>query len=408
MTLRSSRRVFFAVLAAVSMTACGSSGSSAPATASTSTSTSKSGQIDQPTVINLYPNQSASSAPLLTVMVTAVGNVPVKMPLGFDTGSAGVTLYAQTIFPASMVNSSGFIFSAGQTSLTYNGITVTNVQGTRSYGTVNQTIEYGNLGFTQITFGDAQGTLTTEVMPVFLFYSITDTQGRGFSPPAWQGWFGVASTNGTIDVPAAVEPPGGFDACSQQTATSCYVVSAMKYVDYGTGLNAGFKLSPATIQTCDIATTGNCTPAPMLTVGLNADAESGFSTTPLTCPPNGYVGPADIAGYAVCQKTIPNTTFTTSGAATGTFVDGVVFDCGTGYVYLSTPTASSFPAAVSPGSTVTVMTPSGFNYSYTAADSGSATTVVSPGGNGNSIVGIQYFTTNSFLIDLTSNIDGWK
>lgn len=65
-------------------------------------------------------------------MVTQVGTVPVNMPLGFDTGSAGVTLYAQSIFAASMVTTSGFIFPAGQTSMTYNGITVTNLQGTRS------------------------------------------------------------------------------------------------------------------------------------------------------------------------------------------------------------------------------------------------------------------------------------
>ena len=341
-------------------------------------------------------------------MVTSVGTVPVTMPLGFDTGSAGVTLYAESIFPSSMVTSAGFIFPAGQTSITYNGITVTNLQGTRGYGTLNQTVEYGNLGFAQLTFGDAQGQLTTEAMPIFLFYSIQYTTGQGFSPPGWQGWFGVASTNGTIDVAGSVEPPGGFAACTEQTTTSCYVVSAIKYMNYGDQVSAGFMLSPAAIQNCDITTPGSCSPAPMLTVGLNASVESGFSTTPLVCPPNGYLGPPVIAGYPVCQKNIPNVTIAASGASVGSFTGDAFFDTGTAYIYLSTPTGSSFPAVVPPGTTVAVTPPSGFNYSYTVAATGTATTVVDAGGNGNSIIGVQYFTTNSFLLDFTSSITGWK
>jgi hypothetical protein len=395
----------FVGLIAVCLTACGSSGS---APTSGGPPPPPGSAVTQPTTLNLYPNQSSSQAALLTVMVTAVGTAPVSMPLGFDTGSAGVTLYAESIFPSSMVSSSGFVFAAGQTSITYDGITITNLQGTRSYGTLNQTVEYGNLGFAQLTFGDAQGQLTTEVMPVFLFYSLEDLTGNPYSPPGWQGWFGVASTNGTIDVAGAVEPPDGFAACSTQTTTSCYVVSVMKYMDYGDQVNAGFALSPAAIQTCDITTAGNCNPAPMLTVGLNANVESGFSTTPLVCPPNGYVGPPEIAGYPVCQKNIPNVTIAASGASVGSFTGDAFFDTGTPYIYLSTPTGDSFPAVVVPGSTVTVTPPSGFNYSYTAADAGTANTVVDAGGDGNSIIGVQYFTTNSFLLDFTSGIEGWK
>jgi hypothetical protein len=362
------------------------------------------GAITQPTTLNLYPNQGSNQAPLLTVMVTAVGTNSVSMPLGFDTGSAGVTLYAESIFPSSMVSSSGFVFPAGQTSITYNGITVTNLQGTRSYGTLNQTIENGNLGFATVTIGDTAGQLTTQSMPIFLFYSIQTVTGHPYSPPSWQGWFGVASTNGTIDVPGAVEPPDGFSACTQQTTTSCYVVSAVKYFSYGSEVNGGFLLNPAAIQTCDITTAGSCNPAPMLTVGLNATVESGFSTTPLVCPPNGYVGPPEIAGYPVCQKNIPNTTVAASG---GSFTGDAFFDTGTPYFYFSTPSGSSFPSVVPSGTTVTVTPPSGFSYSYTAG-TGTANTVVDAGGDGNSIVGIQYFTTNSFLLDFTSSITGWK
>jgi hypothetical protein len=103
-------------------------------------------------------------------------------------------------------------------------------------------------------------------------------------------------------------------------------------------------LSPAAIQTCDITTPGSCSPVPMLTVGLNPALESGFSTTTLTCPPSGYIGPPVIAGYPVCQKNIPGITVAASGASVGTFSGDATFDTGTAYQYFSTPTGSSFQA----------------------------------------------------------------
>jgi hypothetical protein len=56
---------------------------------------------------------------------------------------------------------------------------------------------------------------------------------------------------------------------------------------------------------------------------------------------------------------------------------------------------------------VSLTMPSGFNYSYTAG-TGTANTVVDAGGDGNSIIGVQYFTTNYFLLDFTSSLVGWK
>jgi hypothetical protein len=59
------------------------------------------------------------------------------------------------------------------------------------------------------------------------------------------------------------------------------VVSAQKYLDYGDSVSAGFMLSPAPIQTCDISSAGSCAPAPMLTIGLTSAMKAGFSTVPL-------------------------------------------------------------------------------------------------------------------------------
>jgi hypothetical protein len=360
-----------------------------------------------PTVINLYPHQSSVESPLFTVMVTSVGGVAVSMPLGFDSGSAGVTLYAQSIFPASMVSPSGFAFPAGATSITYNGITVTNVQGTRSYGTVNKTIEHGNLGFATLTFGDSAGQVTTKSMPVFLFYSVDYVSGNGYKVPTWQGWFGVAATSGAIEVAGSVEPATGYGACTESSTSTCFVTSAMKYIDYGNQVNAGFMLSPTpSFPTCDITAPGSCPPQGVLTVGVDASIEPSFSTSALTCPPAGYTGPAELAGYPVCQKFIDNVMIAVSGPSTGSYTAYASFDTGTAYQYLSTPANSAFPGFVEPGSTVTLTMPSGFSYSYSAG-SGIADTLVAAG-DGNSIVGVQYFTTNYLLLDFTSGIIGWK
>jgi hypothetical protein len=397
-----------AALLAVSIAACGGGGSgSAPSTVTVPPATPVTTVIAQPLTLNLYPNQPAGGVPLLSLMATAVGSVPVNMPLGFDTGSAGVTLNALSIFPSSMVSSAGFVFPAGATTLSYNGITVTNLQGTRSYGTLTRTVEYGNLGFAQLTLGDAQGTVTTELMPVFLFYSVDDPSGGAFTAPQWQGWFGVSATADAIEVGGAA-PGNASVGCTPQSSTTCYTVSGMKFIDYGPSVDAGFLLNPAPIQTCSVAASGSCSAAPMLTIGLTAGLESAFSTMDLVCPPNGYIGPPQIAGYPVCQQNVANLTFTATGASSGTFTGYATFDTGTPYMYFSTPAGSTFPSVVEPGSNIAISTTSGFSYAYVADADRTSQTVVDSGAGGNSIVGLQYFTTNSWMIDFTAGLEGWK
>jgi hypothetical protein len=113
----------------------------------------------------------------------------------FDTGSAGITINALSIFPSSMVTSSGFVFPPGETSITYQGITVTDQQGTHGYGGGSTATTYtGNIGYATVTFGDGQGALTTQVMPVFLYYEVTATaSGEVVSEAPQQGIFGVRS-----------------------------------------------------------------------------------------------------------------------------------------------------------------------------------------------------------------------
>jgi hypothetical protein len=294
--------------------------------------------------------------------------------------------------------------------MTYNGITVTNQHGTRSYGTTDLRAQNGNIGWTTLTFGGAQGRLVTGVMPVFLYYSITDVAtGQPLEVPSFQqGVFGVASTSGTIVLPNSVEPTGGYPACATDTDGTCYVVSALKYLKYENSVSAGFMLSPAQIQTCDITAPGSCAPAPMLTVGLDPALKEGFSTVALPCPPNGYVGPASIAGYKVCQKAIDDTTVMVSGATIGTIMGGAVFDTGTANMQIATPGGSSFPSTVAVGSSVLVTTPSGYTFSYVATASDPLATIVDADFSGATVIGIGFFTTNAFFIDFVAGEEGWK
>jgi hypothetical protein len=344
-------------------------------------------------------------------MVTAVGTTTVGMPLAFDTGSAGITLYAPDIFPSSMVSSGGFAFAAGQTSISYNGITVTNQSGTRRYGsaTTGRT-QTGNIGYAAVTFGGSGSGLVTAVTPVFLYYLVTENStGQPVPTPHQRGWFGVNDAPNLITVPGSTEPAAGYPACAPETSGSCYVVSVLKYLSYAAGVNAGFMLSPSPLQSCDIAMAGSCTPTQTLTIGLDDSVETGFSKLKLNCPPNNYLGPDNIDGYAVCQMGIPDTTVSVSGTASEVLTGTVLFDSGTPSMVLNVPTGAAFPAAVPSGSSVMVETASGFSFSYTAGSGSEVTnTIVQPNSTAESIIGIGYFTTNSFFIDFVSSTEGWK
>jgi hypothetical protein len=397
---------FAAALLLVELYACGGSNSSGSAPPR------PSGILQRPTPINLYPSTSSADGNRLFIMVTAVGTIAVNMPLAFDTGSAGVTLYAPDIFPSSMVSSSGFVFPPGQTSISYNGITVTNQVGIRKYGsTATGRSQTGNIGFATVAFGDSGGTLVTDVMPVFLYYLITvNSTGETVPPPAGQrGWFGVNGGAGLIAVAESVEPASGYPECALDSSESCYVAGIFKYLHYAAGVNAGFALSPSVLQSCEITVAGSCTAAHSLTVGLDDSVETSFSTVKLVCPPMGYLGPETINGYAVCQAGIADSTVTVSGSESGIVAGMVLFDSGTPSMVLNVPAGTAFPAAVPAGTSVVVGTPSGFTYSYTAGSGSQATTTtVQPDSTAESVIGVGYFTTNSFFVDFTSGTAAWK
>jgi hypothetical protein len=106
---------------------------------------------------------------------------------------------------------------------------------------------------------------------------------------------------------------------------------------------------------------------------------------------------------------IPDTTVTVSGAVSGVLAGTVLFDSGTPSMLLNVPAGAAFPASVPSGSSVMVATPSGFTFSYTGGSGSEVTnTIVQLDSTAESIVGIGYFTTNSFFVDFTSGTEGWK
>lgn len=363
--------------------------------------------VSAPVVLNLYPvDQEPNNPARLFIFVTAVGSQAVQMPLAFDTGSSGIALNALAIFPSALVNASGFVFSPGETVATYENVTVTNQQGTRSYGGTNGHTLIGNIGYATVTFGDSLGSLTTQVMPVFLYFAIKSNVNGVLVPmPTQDGWFGVNDAPNLITTGTGTAP---YPACSRMSTGDCYVASVLKYLNY-TNVRAGFTLSPLQVQGCDITSQGSCTPTAALTVGLDDALESTFSMANLPCPPPTYTGPSEINGYTVCQEYVPGTMISTTGAASGSFTGGVIFDSGTPDFVFNVPSGASFPAAIPAGSSFQVTTPNGFMYSAEAGTDLFAVNVTQASATtAGSVVGLGYFATNSLLMDFANGTQGWR
>ena len=332
----------------------------------------------------------------------------MHLPVAFDTGSAGLTLYAPGVFPPDIVSASGFVFPAGQDTLTYNGITVTSQVASRAYGGSNGRTQTGNIGYATITFGDGAGALTTTTMPVLFYYAITETAtGAAVEPGLQQGWFGVDAGPGTITVPGSVAPAAGYPVCTPDTTGTCRVTSVLKYLSYGTGIDAGFALSPVTLQACDLSSSGSCLPAAALTVGLDSHTLSGYTPLNLTCPPPGYTGPDTIQGFAVCAAYTPGTTITASAPDAGSVTTGVLFDTGTPWFTINLPAGSAFPGAIDAGTAVDIALPGGYRYDYTAG-TGLYQVIVATDTTPYSVAGLAYFTGHAFYIDYAAGTLGWR
>ena len=418
-------RILVSLLAAYFLSACGGSSTQAPAPVPPPPSPSV---LEAPTVINLYPDGSSSDGTRLFVFVTAVGSVTFNapLPLAFDTGSSGMTLFAPNAFPSMATACSvavptgcGFTFPPGQHSITFDNVTVTDVRATRCYGGASGHAQTGNIGFATVTFGDAAGVLTTGVMPVLFFYKITansanpnqcDDSGAVVNVPPQQGWFGVnAQADGVVV--GGILATSSSPSCTNGGQVTCIVASVLDYLQYAGGMDAGFLLTHQALQLCSIDS-GTCMAAPMLTLGLTPTQTAGFESMALNCS-----SAPSLEGLPDCSANIPAAGVTVSAAdgsnATTYAGTPTLFDSGTPDMILAPPSGVTVPTGagtnvIADDQKVLITLTNGYDFSYSTALDGVDETVVNATAGGRNIVGIGFFQNHDFYIDFTAGSEGWR
>jgi hypothetical protein len=347
------------------------------------------------------------------------------LPLAFDTGSSGMTLFAPSAFPdmatacsVDVPTGCGFTFPAGQHSIAFDNVIVTDLQATRCYGGATGHAQTGNVGFASVTFGDAAGVLTTGIMPILFYYKITanstnpnqcDDSGAVLNAPPQRGWFGV-NTQADGVVVGGILATGQSPLCAQGSSSTCLVVSVFNFLQYANMLDAGFLLTHEALQSCSISS-GTCLAEPMLTVGLTSAQTAGLTSMPLLCPST-----TPLVGFPNCAANIANS-MTTVTAADGsnatTFGTPTLFDSGTPNMILAPPAGVTLPTTAGTNvlegnEKVLITLPTGYEFSYLTTTSGTDETIVNVTGTGRNIVGIDFFQNHDFYIDLTTSAEGWR
>ena len=360
------------------------------------------------------------------MFLTAAGSLSFNapLPLAFDTGSSGMTLFAPNAFPGmatacsvDMPTGCGFTFPAGQHSITFDNVTITDVQATRCYGGASGHAQTGNIGFASVTFGDAAGTLTTSVMPILFYYKVTannpprcdDTGAIQNASRIQQGWFGV-NTQADGVVVGGILATSQSPLCANGGSSTCRAVSVFNYLQYANELDAGFFLTHQALQPCSI-NSGTCLPEPMLTIGLTSVQTAGLASVPLGCP-----GTTPLAGFPDCSANIANSVITVSAAdgsnSTSYPNAAILFDSGTADMILTPPSGVALPTTggtnvIEDNEKVLIVVPTGYEFSYLTTPAGTDETILNAAGIGTNIVGIDFFQNHDFYIDYTTSTEGW-
>lgn len=327
-----------------------------------------------PTTLGLYETDS-SIYKLLFIAITKVGTTSIDNGLVFDTGSGGMVIDADGLVPASMITAKGFTFTGDSTVV--NGITITSQTSMVEYGSDSASITkvYGNLAYANVTVGDQNGNVVINRVPFLLYYKGVNNDGT--TAPAHE--FDIFGVSPEYDI---------------TFANGAFITSPFSAFTPGTGLTKGFKM--AALGTNNFSFDG--TYEPVLTLGLTAadiSASSGFATTPLNFHFNaGYI-PIVPATIVYNNKTVSTQ---------------VLFDTGTEpYSYIEDPAAGAL-SLLPTNSTVNVSTTSGFNYSYTVTNTDNLTYIENPNTSGANvtILGLEFFLTNEYMLDYTNNKLGVK
>jgi len=323
--------------------------------------------------IGLYEYSSGVNRRVF-VNITTVGNNTGSYPSVFDTGSTGMTMDATGLIPAAMITANGITVPGD--SVVVNGITITSKTSTITYGGVGgMTVEYGNLAYTTVTVGDANGSITTGRIPIFLYYKAVDGTTKQNLPAHSNDVFGVGSgvsfTNSTI-------------------------ASPLSYFTLPANVSSGFKLAMFDIN--KFSTTNLTYVAGLVTIGLTPNDlnSSGFVMHPLSNYTQGGYLPYISGTINYNGTTVPAT---------------LLFDTGTpSTTILENPSATSNTSSLASSSTVSITTPQGFTYQYTVSSSYNLTDVekTSFSQDIRSIFSIDFFTSNEYLLDYTHHQMGLK
>ncbi|HEX7910785.1 MAG TPA: hypothetical protein VF534_22200 [Paraburkholderia sp.] len=383
--------------------------------------------ISSPTAIGIYPVATASDGySHAYVPVTMVGNSKVSIDAVLDTGSSGVVLNALDLFPSSVVTADGFvglnppIFPAPLQTITYNGITVTNIvlettlndEGAGFnvgwFGAVTNPpaiFAIGNLGFAQVSFGSA-GQITTSVIPILLVYQVS-VQGVVASPDTvTSNIFGVNPSltamyqHGSHIVSVAV--------CNNApiASSACGLLSPLRSLTYASTVDPGYVLQPFTLQNCTPGTSGSCSAVPSLQVGVTPAVTAGFTAVALSCsqlPPG-----ASAPSVKICSQVVSPSTVAFAGGSTSTA--SVIVNTGNSGMMMGTVNLTGFPATISAGTPISVTMGPAFNYSFTAGTGNFATTLTPQllAGGELTDIGIGFFATHAMFVDYQAGTEGWK
>jgi hypothetical protein len=386
--------------------------------------------ISSPTAVGIYAVATAPDGySRAYVPVTMVGNNPVSINATLDTASAGVVLNAFDVVPSSLVSIKGFNFPAGQSTITYNGITVTNNLMTTYLNGVGAGIDFGlgpmfaaystngppiaatgNLAYAQVSFGPA-GAVTTAVIPILLVYRVsTSANGTALPSTVASNVFGIGMTVTPIGPQTGTYVyPTSTCATPPSLSSACDLLSPLRSVSFSSNVDPGFLLAPLTLQNCQIGTSGSCTAVPSLTVGVNdttiqalgfangLTASAGCSSLTLTYVPPEFDG---------CSSYIAPVMAYVNNSGTGI---AAVLDTGNSGMTLGSATDAFFPSTIAAGTQVTIQFGQQFRgvlspvylYQFTAG-TGDYTTTVQPAST-IADIGIAFFTTHRYYMDYKTN-----
>lgn len=339
--------------------------------------------IAAPVTLDLIPAQNQSAGDRrIYLPIIKIGTSSLSLKTVFDSGSEGLLLSGTSVFTAQYIADTGIVINSPDSAI-INGVTVTSAKVTTTYGSAPATRTfYGNIAYAQITIGDQAGSLQTERMPFIIVYKGVDNQTQASVPLD-------ANSDGVAGVYSS-----GFDPSVTVVTNRAGIKSPFNYFNYGSGLYAGFMLSPlSTIGWTGTASNQGFPATPLLTVGITSQMESGFALQSQRLDIGNLFDP-DVLG------TVTYNSITMGGS-------NILLDTGTpvGYsLYNSSVGGSStLPSGVS----VQLSTREGFSYGYTS-DAALFQTVVSSTGQQRCIFGIDFFLNNSFLLDYTEHYIGLK